>query len=326
MTTNKVCRDNSCDCGRSFKDNYAVKQHVAAQERSKHSMLLRKHPAYEMIDWDACALAGITKSKIDSMKIGNRTISLHWLCKEAPCGCEHPIFKTPAQWIVQKRKCKDCSRNANFVCIHRSMAHTTPDLAAQWHPTKNGDRSAENTPLCSTFRATWVCEEGHEWTATPHSRNRYNSGCPDCSATSLEQAIQRVLTNMGIKFKTQARIAPEQTRGGYDIGFTDSKVLIEVDGQQHFHLNEYFAVNSNKTAEEILQATVKRDVMKELLARKHGYHLLRIPYTHASEAAMTDAVKFFLQKLKQHEGEGIKQFEMKVNGQLYLDSRSAIQV
>ena len=71
----------------------------------------------------------------------------------------------------------------------RSLAERRPDLAAQWHPTKNGSlRPADIFPFTRTV-AWWMCARGHEWSALVSER--FRRGCPYCSGKylSLERSL-----------------------------------------------------------------------------------------------------------------------------------------
>jgi len=53
-----------------------------------------------------------------------------------------------------------------------------PELAKQWHPTKNNDLSPTDVTLGSGKKVWWACEKGHEWITTV--ANRARTGCPHC--------------------------------------------------------------------------------------------------------------------------------------------------
>lgn len=55
-----------------------------------------------------------------------------------------------------------------------------PELVAEWHPTRNGNKSTEDVRHRSNKLAWWQCEEGHEWAATIDNRRR-GTGCPYCA-------------------------------------------------------------------------------------------------------------------------------------------------
>ena len=60
-----------------------------------------------------------------------------------------------------------------------SLAEQNPDLAREWHPTRNEPLTPANFTKSASFRAWWLCQEGHEWQATIN--NRGQRGCPICS-------------------------------------------------------------------------------------------------------------------------------------------------
>jgi len=61
------------------------------------------------------------------------------------------------------------------------LASTHPDLAAQWHPTKNGAISPSDVMAGTSQSIWWLCKEGHEWEAKGYSRSSMASGCPFCA-------------------------------------------------------------------------------------------------------------------------------------------------
>ncbi len=65
--------------------------------------------------------------------------------------------------------------------VRRSLAEKYPDIARQWHPTKNLPLTPHNVSPGSGKKAWWVCEKGHEWKAQIKSRTRKKgTGCPKC--------------------------------------------------------------------------------------------------------------------------------------------------
>jgi len=70
----------------------------------------------------------------------------------------------------------DGYREYNLSALH-------PDVASQWHPTKNGTLTPEDVTPCSNIKVWWLCGKGHEWKATVNSKNRNKNRCPFCSHT-----------------------------------------------------------------------------------------------------------------------------------------------
>lgn len=60
------------------------------------------------------------------------------------------------------------------------LATKQPELAAQWHPTKNGRLTPSDVTPGSTKRVWWQCEKGHQWQAVIFSRWE-GTGCPYCT-------------------------------------------------------------------------------------------------------------------------------------------------
>lgn len=62
-----------------------------------------------------------------------------------------------------------------------SLAATLPELAAQWHPTKNLPLTPTEVVAGTAKKIWWQCAEGHEWQATGGTRAA-GTGCPFCGA------------------------------------------------------------------------------------------------------------------------------------------------
>jgi len=64
----------------------------------------------------------------------------------------------------------------------QNLAAQFPDLANEWHPTKNGELKPEDLRSSSGLKVWWKCPKGddHEWEATPNKRSN-GRGCPFCA-------------------------------------------------------------------------------------------------------------------------------------------------
>jgi hypothetical protein len=66
----------------------------------------------------------------------------------------------------------------------KSLASVNPELASEWHPTKNGDLTPFDITSGSGKKVWWKCDEGddHDWDSSPNNRTKDNGrGCPICS-------------------------------------------------------------------------------------------------------------------------------------------------
>ncbi|MCK9577486.1 MAG: zinc-ribbon domain-containing protein [Clostridia bacterium] len=73
------------------------------------------------------------------------------------------------------------------------LATLNPELASQWHPTKNGDLTPDRYTCGSNKKVWWVCSEGHEWKATIASRSS-GVGCPFCKGLKALSGINDLST------------------------------------------------------------------------------------------------------------------------------------
>jgi hypothetical protein len=64
----------------------------------------------------------------------------------------------------------------------KSLAETHPEVAKQWHPTKNKDLTTRDVTYGSDKRVWWKCDKGedHEWQTNVYKRSN-GTGCPICS-------------------------------------------------------------------------------------------------------------------------------------------------
>ena len=76
-------------------------------------------------------------------------------------------------------RCPYCSGRLPIVG-ETDLATVNPELAAEWHPTKNGELTPQDVRPRSGKKVWWQCSEGHEWHATIHNRSA-GRGCPICA-------------------------------------------------------------------------------------------------------------------------------------------------
>jgi hypothetical protein len=60
-----------------------------------------------------------------------------------------------------------------------NLAKLHPNLAKEWHPTKNKPLTPEQVSPGSGQKVWWKCDNEHEWEAAVNSRVS-GSGCPEC--------------------------------------------------------------------------------------------------------------------------------------------------
>ena len=80
-----------------------------------------------------------------------------------------------------RQGCPICSGN-KILAGFNDLATIYPDIAEEWHPTKNTLLPSEVAPK-SNKKVWWRCEKGHEWETSPNRRMQA-TGCPICSKES----------------------------------------------------------------------------------------------------------------------------------------------
>lgn len=89
-----------------------------------------------------------------------------------------------------------CPYCANQKTNHtNSLAVINPDIASDWHPTKNEELTPDDKTSGSNQKVWWLGKCGHEWDALISDRTgRENQGCPICSGHRVEKGFNDLWT------------------------------------------------------------------------------------------------------------------------------------
>lgn len=97
------------------------------------------------------------------------TSKVWWQCAEG-----HEWKATPSRRVTKSQGCQVCSPS-----ISDPFNLAYPELAAQWHPTKNGDLTPRAIPSSYGTKVWWLCDRGHQWETSPNKRVK-NDECQQC--------------------------------------------------------------------------------------------------------------------------------------------------
>lgn len=142
--------------------------------------------------------AGKFVSKDYNLQVSNPSLAMQWHPKRN--GSLSPKDVTPGSkkkiwWIcdnghewqaaVQNRNkgsgCPHCPRIiTRKVSENECLLALNPEVAKEWHPTKNDTLTPRDVTSGSSKKVWWMCRKGHEWKASIANRNN-GSGCPYCS-------------------------------------------------------------------------------------------------------------------------------------------------
>lgn len=98
-----------------------------------------------------------------------------WLC---PNG--HEFKQSIYQRTTQGHNCPICCNN-KLLTGYNDLATNFPEIAKEWHPTKNGNLKPKDVKACSKNNVWWICPNGHEFKQSISKRTSRNQSCPYCS-------------------------------------------------------------------------------------------------------------------------------------------------
>ena len=104
--------------------------------------------------------------------------------------------------------------------MKKTLSIISPQLAAQWHPTKNGGLTPEKVSAGSKTKVWWKCSNGpdHEWPASIEKRVKRGDGCPCCAGQRV--SVTNSLANISPEIAKQwhptknGTLTPEQVVAG----------------------------------------------------------------------------------------------------------------
>lgn len=194
-------------------------------------------------------------------------------------------------WLCSKNhkyECKICSRTNSGsgcnICSGHAVDETNclsnkrPEIAKEWHPTKNGTISPNQISCGNDKRVWWQCSriKCHEWIASVCSRTgKKNTDCPICRSSKGEKIIEEWLVNNNVFYQRQFKFdnCINKRKLPFDFAiFCPEIKLIEFQGEQHFQSVSYWG------GKEKFEKIQKLDHIKFDFCNSHQIPLLIVPY------------------------------------------------
>jgi len=162
---------------------------------------------------------------------------LHWKCSK--CGERWKATGNSRMW--GGHGCRVCAGKAPRVDGVGSLGDLFPDIAKEFHETKNigiltSYHGEQITPYnilpCVGKNLTWLCSNigcGNEWVAKPLNRIKGNTGCPDCAETGFDPKLPAFLYLLAYECSKFTR---------YKIGITNQEVEVR---KYHLHRDVKFS-------------------------------------------------------------------------------------
>ncbi|CAN5406132.1 hypothetical protein BH11CYA1_BH11CYA1_43440 [soil metagenome] len=114
--------------------------------------------------------------------------SAWWKC---PKGSDHEWEGRVYERTFEGAGCPFCRNHR--LSITNSLAKLCPDVAKEWHPTKNGKLKAKDVVAFTTREAWFLCPNGHSYEKPVHLRVRFGLGCPDCKKAGIKRTKTKTL-------------------------------------------------------------------------------------------------------------------------------------
>jgi rubrerythrin len=140
----------------------------------------------------------VNKNKEDFKEVTRKSSEGYWwTCPD--CG---DSYKMSAKKRDEGRKCPKC--HPKKVKYEKSLAFLYPDVADEWHPTLNGNITAEHVTAKCQKKVWWQCKKNplHVWPASIHNRTSSfkPTGCPHCLELkrAMKKAAKEALEKAGV--------------------------------------------------------------------------------------------------------------------------------
>lgn len=140
-------------------------------------------------EWDTAKNFPLTPEKVTY----GSAKEVWWVCKN---NADH-IWKSRVANRTGNTKgsCPHCS--GVITNETNSLVALFPDVAKEWHPTKNAGIDITTIKKASGKKVWWLCskDESHVWEAQVRNRTTLKSGCPDCDAEEKSFRLNEYLYN-----------------------------------------------------------------------------------------------------------------------------------
>ena len=173
-----------------------------------------------------------------------------WTCEKG-----HVYIDVVGSRTARGTGCPYCS-NHKVLVGYNDLETMNPELAAEWHPTKNGDLKPSMVTPKGDSVVWWQCSVcGYEWKVRMNGRQ----GCPRCSAKRMTSFPEQAIYFYVSKIYPDAINRYKYYDYELDLFIPSQKTAIEYDGSFY---------HKSKRAQE-------KDNIKDELCKNDGIRLIR---------------------------------------------------
>lgn len=231
-----------------------VSKEKAKKRRKTHEQFLEEFYSLDNNDYDILSEYKGTKSNIK--------------VKHKLCGTE---YYSRADVLLRGSKCKNC--------LNQKMSKDNTKTTKQYYKEVNEATRGEYELLSTYTNVNTkvkikhnVC--GHEYEVFPYMFKR-GRRCPKCNYSKGEKLVEYVLEELNKKYETQYKFIDlvNVKNLSYDFYLPKENILIEYQGQQHYHPVELFGGYKQ------FEIQKNNDNLKRQYAKDKDITLIEIPYT-----------------------------------------------
>ena len=189
-----------------------------------------------------------------------------------------------------------------------SLAEANPELAKEWHPTKNGELTPGNVTPGSGKKVWWKCDKAydHEWEASVGSRSNGNN-CPCCSGCKIVKS--NCLATLKPKLARQWHLTKNGELTPFQVSeYSNKKVWWECKNEHEWNasvsnISMKWDKSSNNGCPKCYKYEVPYDKSFEKLFPEIAkeWHPLKNGNFYASKIPPTSTLKIWWRCTNQHE-------------------------
>ncbi len=199
----------------------------------------------------------------------------------------HDDYLVTCSGFVSGERCPSC--HSRKIHINDSLGKLYPQIFNIW--SKNNNSSPYDYSPKSNQDILIYCKKHGELKKRISNLYRTNYECPICITEKSKSYLQNKVStylrslNYTVLHEYDCNIIPINPKTGrklpYDNEIPELKLIIEVNGMQHYEVTPYAFYQSKSngnTPEECFKYQGEKDDYKRQYAIEHGYYFLEIPY------------------------------------------------
>lgn len=265
-------------CGKEIEkeiEHYSGCKKCKINKKLENNNLQKIHPELAK-EWDYDKNIDLLPTQV--AQSSNKKV--WWKCSKCGYSWEAKINNR-----VNKRGCPCCANKVAVAGVN-DLATTHPQIAKEWHPSKNKNLTPSDVTYGYGKKVWWLCPNGHEYQATVNKRTSGDgTNCPICNSgrqTSFAEQAFYFYIKKAYPDTISRYTAEFLGRMELDIYIPSIKLAIEYDGEAWHRENKverekkkYLACKANNIKmirlREKMSSVEVKDIADEIFCIKDLY-------------------------------------------------------